>query len=295
MKNNQRNLRFEIAKKDIISLFEKRNEKYFSFKDISAILGEDRAFWRLNQYLSVKKFIELLRSHTQLEEYVFKFPHRKFVLYSWGDFPIFNIVLNLDKDAYFSHYSAAFLHNLTEQIPKTIYINIEQGMKNVKKSTLLQDNINRAFSGKQRVSNNISNWNGYNICILNGKFTEKLGVIEIETEEKEKLRVTNIERTLIDMTVRPAYSGGVFEVLKAFKLAKEDVSINKLAAILKKLDYVYPYHQAIGFYLEKSGCYKESRISLLKKFPIEYDFYLTHNMKEIEYSKEWRLYYPKGF
>jgi len=65
--------------------------------------------------------------------------------------------------------------------------------------------------------------------------------------------------------------------------------------VLKKLSYIYPYHQAIGFYLQKAGVYTDMQIRLLKKFQFEFDFYLTHQMKETEYSKEWRLYYPKGF
>ena len=66
--------------------------------------------------------------------------------------------------------------------------------------------------------------------------------------EHGPLRFTNLERTLIDATVRPVYAGGVFEVRKAYELAKEKVSVNRLAALLQKLDYTYPYHQAIGFY-----------------------------------------------
>jgi hypothetical protein len=95
--------------------------------------------------------------------------------------------------------------------------------------------------------------------------------------------------------VRPFYAGGVFEVLKAFRLAHGKVSINKLTATLKKLNYKYPYHQAIGFYLEKAGVYKKPVINLLRKFPIKYDFYLSYGMKDKDYSNKWRLFYPKGF
>ena len=85
-------------------------------------------------------------------------------------------------------------------------------------------------------------------------------------------------------------------MLEAYKRAAEKkVSINKLVAMLRKMNHIYPYHQAIGFYLQHSGAYSKSQIALLKRFEIEYDFYLTYNMKDKEYSKEWKLYYPKNF
>jgi len=126
-----------------------------------------------------------------------------------------------------------------------------------------------------------------------------LGLTELkvdgQTLEREKIIFTDIERTIIDITVRPFYAGGVFEVLKAYRLAKGKVSINKLSAMLKTINYIYPYHQAIGFYLERAGGYKDSVIRIFKKIDIKYDFYLTYQMREMSYSKEWRLYYPKGF
>ena len=93
------------------------------------------------------------------------------------------------------------------------------------------------------------------------------------------------------------YAGGVFEVLKAFKTAKlnDQVSVNKLSATLKKLDYVYPYHQAIGFYMERSGVYDNDSLDILRRFEMKFDFYLDYHMEDKEYSKDWKLFYPKGF
>lgn len=95
--------------------------------------------------------------------------------------------------------------------------------------------------------------------------------------ENIPLPVTGIERTLIDITVRPAYAGGVFQVFEAFKTAKDRVSVNVLIATLKKMKYVYPYHQAIGFYLEKAG-YAEKLWSKLLAMGTDYNFYLAHHL-----------------
>ena len=156
------------------------------------------------------------------------------------------------------------------------------------------DRIDAAFSRRVRVSNDIAPYKDVQICIVHGQQTGRLGVIEMKGNDAETISVTGVERTLIDIAVRPVYSGGVFEVLKAYRLAKDTVSVNRLVAVLKKMNYAYPYHQVIGFYLERAG-YKESSIQLLRKIPMRLDFYLEHGITDRDYSKEWRLYFPKGF
>jgi len=287
--------RFQIAKKDITSLFEEYVKNIFSYNDISKILDENRRFWRLPVNLTANAFVGLLIDHTKLQRQEINFPREKILRFTWGEISAFSLALNLKKDSYFTHYTALFWHNLTDQVPKTIYVNYEQSKKNVKDAELAQDRIDRAFSNRPRISSNIAAFGDYKICLLNGKFTNRTGVTEIVSPENGKITVTDIERTLLDIVVRPSYSGGIHEVLNAYKKAARRVSINKLSAMLQKLNYIYPYHQAIGFYLQRAGVYREAQIRLLKKFDFEFDFYITHQMKETEYSKEWRLYYPKGF
>ncbi len=99
------------------------------------------------------------------------------------------------------------MNDLTEQIPKTIYVTYEQNFKNKIHIELLQKNIDNAFLKPARVSNNIAKFSEYNICLLNGQYTNRLGVInKINDENSEEYNITDIERTLIDITVRPAYS-----------------------------------------------------------------------------------------
>ena len=289
------NIRLQIAKQDIVRFFEAQPNKVFTRSQIIQILSRSREFWRVSDSTTVNKFITFLLEETKLKEIKFAFPSRREIRYMWGEVSIYELALCLKPDSYFTHYTAVFFHELTEQIPSTIYLNHEQVPKHYRERELEQSSIDMAFERPVRVSNNIAAYKDQKICVLNGMYTGKLGVIQIEGPRGEQIQVTDVERTLIDATVRPVYSGGVFEVLNAYRLAKGKVSVNKLAAMLKKLNYTYSYHQAVGFYLERAGVYRDSLIALLRKFERKYDFYLTHQMKEKSYSKAWRLYYPKGF
>jgi len=286
--------KIELAKLKIISYFSDSSKRIFGKKDIALILENNRTNWKLSYSMSLTDFLDFLLNSTQLKKHYFQLGNRPITRYSWGDVSIYPLLLSLEDKAYFSHYSAMYFNNLTDQIPKIIYINLEQTPKPRPRSPLEQSNIDKAFKNKQRVSNNYLDYENFRVCILNGKFTGGLGAIEMNLSGGEKILVTGIERTLIDITVRPVYAGGVYEVSRAYQAAKEKVSSNRISAMLKTLDYIYPYHQAIGFYMKRAG-YRETVLDLFRDFGIKYDFYLTHNMKQTEYDKEWRLYYPKGF
>jgi hypothetical protein len=64
--------------------------------------------------------------------------------------------------------------------------------------------------------------------------------------------------------------------------------------MLKRLDYVYPYHQAIGFLMAQAG-YTESEYADLRNIGITYDFYLLHGASNQTYDLNWRVYYPRDF
>jgi predicted transcriptional regulator of viral defense system len=287
--------RLTIAKQDIIAYFEKLEKKVLKKSDISEIFFENKNYWRASQNTTANNFISFLLNETKLKLQIFDFPSRRETRFTWGEVSFYQLVFSLNPNAYFSHYTALSVHGLTEQIPKTYYLNVELKPINIKNKGLSQQSIDFAFRNKPRISNNVAILEDKKICMLNSKFTNSLGIIELKHNSEGVMKVTDVERTLIDIVVRPVYSGGIFEVLKAYKNAKEKVSINKLVSYLKKLDYTYPYYQAIGFFIEKAEIYNKSQINLLKKFNIEYNFYLTQQMKEVNYSKEWKLFYPKNF
>ena len=285
--------RLAISKEDIESLFDGMEQKCFDLKAITKILDEKRTYWRLDN-VSRFKFIDFLIEKAKLNKVIFEFPNRSVARYTWGDVSKYKLMLSLKPKSFFSHYSAMYFNNLTNQVPKTIYLNHEQTPKPRPKGKLTQEKIDFAFQCKTRLSNTVVKYNDTNIRVLNSMHTGDLGVTEIETADGFTIRLTNIERTLIDITVRPEYSGGPVEALSAFKNAAEKVSINKLVSMLKKINYVYPYHQAIGFYLEKSEAYRESQINLLSKIKIKHKFYLMHQIKQPKYSSRWKLFFPEG-
>ena len=287
--------RIQIAKPGIVEFFDQLPQRIYRRADLSQVLAAGRQGWRLTERETVNTFTDFLVKHTKLRRAVFKFPSRTERRYTWGDVPFYELVGSVKPGAYFSHYTAMYFHELTRQVPKTVYLNFEQSPKPAFWGSLTQEQIDASCRRRPRTTSNKARFRGYNIFLLSGKHTGQLGVIDATGPEDSKVRVTSIERTLIDIVVRPNYAGGVFEVLQAYRLAQERVSVNRLAAFLKKLDYLYPYHQAIGFYLDRAGTYKPSQIELLRKPAFEVDFFLCHGMEDTEYSREWRLYFPKGF
>lgn len=281
----------------------KRIEEYFgsapthvsSLADLNDVLHQHRNAWQLPKNTSRRKFVDFLLEQTKLHVVGLSSErYGEITRYAWGETTPYAIGLSLKRNSYLSHGTAVLLHGLTEQIPKVVYVNHEQSTKPRPSGSLTQASIDRAFSNRQRRSNYSFSHSGWQFVLLSGKQTANLGVISISSALGETLRVTGLERTLIDIAVRPEYSGGPYQILQAYKSAKNRMSINVLLANLKKLDYVYPYHQAIGFYMERAG-YEPERLDRLKKLPINHDFYLGHGLREKNYAASWRLYFPKGF
>jgi len=286
--------RIEIAKPDIVKSFDESTKRVYTKSDLARVLSSNRSFWRLTHGTTVDYFIDFLAQKSNLRPVnLTSKNYSGFVRYRWGEVSSYQIALSVRPRSYLSHGTAVSLHALTDQIPKTIYVNQEQSPKPLPSGELTQSSIDRAFSSQQRKSGYILDYEQWRIVLLNGKSTGNLGVVNVGGPLQERLDVTSIERTLIDIAVRPIYAGGVFQVLEAYKSAKDRVSVNTLIATLKKLNYVYPYHQVIGFYMQRAG-YEEKRYERLKNLGLNFNFYLTYGMKDAEFNREWHLHYPKG-
>ncbi len=289
--------RIEAAKADIFRYFAQLPTRVHRISEIASYLEQERDKWRLPASLTTRAFMRFLTEEGELSEIIFPFPapYKREVRFLWGEVSLYEVAQALKLNSYFSHYTAVKFHGLTEQLPKTVYVNAEQPNASVMTAPLTQKAIDIAFRRPARTSGNVADTRDFRVCIISGKNTGNLGVMEkAVVAGAGSLRFTNLERTLIDIAVRPVYAGGVFEVRKAYQLAKEKLSVERLVAMLKKLAYTYPYHQAVGYYLERAGC-EPAQVDVLRKLPMEFDFYLTHQMSQMDHVKEWRLFVPKGF
>ena len=295
-----RQTRIQIAKSDIVAYFNAQRPRIFTKIALEQILNEQRSFWRLAQRTTTQEFIDYLVKTSNLSEIAFNFPARIDLRYVWNNAPLLEVVASLRPNAYVCHYTAMKAHGLTDQVPKSIYLNHEQAGRSATGTQLRQTAIDSAFARPQRTSNNVAPFGEYRVCLLSGQNTGNAGVTkqdvpDVYSDSNAQVRITSLERTLIDIAVRPAYAGGVSEVLNAYRNAAGRVSVNKIGALLKEIGYVYPYAQSIGFYLDRTGLFSTSAVNILREFPQENDFYLTHQMGEMEYIPSWRLYVPKGF
>lgn len=288
--------RMQIAKGDILAHFESQSIRIFNKSAIAQILTHQREFWRLALHTNTDALIEFLERFGSLRRHRAEFPDRTTEIFTWGAVPLLEVLQILRVRTYYSHYTALRFHGLTEQIPKTVYLTEEPLNPSARHTPLTQDALDAAFTKPVRTTTKVATVGGVRVCLLHGN--SRQGVIEGEMRDgldpPAKIRVTNLERTLIDATVRPIYCGGVGEVLKAFREARTRASANRLRALLQKLEFLYPYHQAIGFYLQRAG-YSDSAVGLFSEIPRTFDFYLTHDIGEPEYVPEWRLYVPRNF
>ena len=287
----------------------------------SRTLSLERNSLKLPRRLNAESALKLLIDANSLKE--FRLVSEKYGTEERIGIPecdIFDIALSMKTLAYFSHGTAAFLNHLTDDVPTTVYLNREQSPKKPPSGGLTQVGIDRAFSSKGRRSSytfkvfnaarvrqprapfgevdsfkkeNVGDALG-EVTLLSGKHTDGLEVGTALTPRGRAVPTTKLERTLIDIAVRPDYAGGPTKVADVYERAVlRGISTGALLATLKALDYKYPYHQVIGFYLERAGA-GPSVLDRLMAMKSDFRFYLNYSMKGAVLNDRWNVYVPEG-
>lgn len=267
----------------------------FDYHQLRKLYAEQKRTWNLKEDTSLDDFPGFLTQHTKLTKVQLAAKGKESIVrYTWGEISPLTLAAYYTPRAYLSHGTAVFLHGLNDLIPRNVYVNKEQSKKEPPQHTPSQEAVDSAFRKPQRKS--IPYTDGENtFFLLYGKNSDDYGVVQLPGPDGYALRVTGLERTLVDIAVRPAYSGGVFQVLEAYKTALPRISVKELHSTLRDLHYAYPYQQTIGFYLEKAECPKRE-LTRFRKTISEIDFYLDYDIpnNRREYDQSWNIFYPKG-
>lgn len=286
----------EASKDAIIRYFDARRPRAYKLADLRDAIHEQSEALQLPPGTRASEVMAMLEREGLLREaQLHSDEYRDITRYLWKDCTPIEIASTVRDAAYMSHGTAVFLHGLTQQLPRTFYVNYEQTPKPAPRGTLTQEAVDRAFRGKQRSSRYTWQFESNRFTVLSGKHTGHYGVEEMKGPSGEPLRVAGLERTLVDIAVRPTYAGGLYEVLEAYKSARErEVSVSRILATLKALDYRYPYHQSIGFLMERAG-FEAKHLKRLRDLGFQCKFYLGYDMKKPDFDESWQLYIPQGF
>jgi len=278
-----------VAEKKIQKYFEKINSSIYWPSDLSTLLDRKRSDWGTNA--STTQIINFLLEKHLLKRAEFKSPkYGRIVRYFRGQLSPFRFALSLRRNSFLCHQTALVLHGFPSS-SKTVYVNKEQSDKPESAARLTQDSIRSAFSRQQRLSNYQFQRENWRYVLISGKNTDRAGVIPIPTGCGETLDSTDLERTLIDIVVRPAYAGGLLNMVEVYKKVAHTVDVAHLIDLLKTLNYLYPYAQSIGFLLERAGR-TATELTKLEDLRSNFDFFLDYGLKDPSYNEKWRLFHP---
>src|ERR1017187_4612713 len=137
----------DTAAPQVFLYFDELPTKVYRRTDLARHLGEHGDEWGLPVAFSTQRFIRFLVEAGRLSEVVFSFPppYKREVRYMWGEVSLYDVAQTLKPNSYFSHYTAIKFHGLTEQLPKTAYLNVEQLNPGVATGPLTQKAIDTAF------------------------------------------------------------------------------------------------------------------------------------------------------
>lgn len=215
------------------------------------------------------------------------------------DVNAYELATSVRPGGYFCNLTAIYHHSLTDQIPNTLYWCHETIVPRKRKRTekLSDSRIRSAFVKPNRHTSFVIEHNGHDITIIDRERDSDYGVEKVQRRRSPcpiGSRVTTLERTLIDAVVSPQYNGGITSLCDYFRAAGNKLNVARLLEVYRKLNFVYPYAQSLGFLMERTG-FRDHAKEIRSAYPPRQRFYVDHSAKTSWfYDERWMIYYPKG-
>jgi hypothetical protein len=267
------------------------------FRDLASELMKD------TRYQSVEKFIAALEDDGIIHEHTLEaLNRRKILLYCsvpLSEIDVYELAASVLPDGYFCNLTAIYHHSLTNQIPNAVYWCHKTLVPKKNRATekLSDTKIRSAFIKPHRHTSFVIKHNSQDILVTAGLRGFDHGVEKVQRQQSPcpvGSRVTCLEHTLINAVVNPHYNGGVASLCEYFRAAQQRVDIARMLDIYGKLDFVYPYAQSLGFFMEHCGMQSHAKV-LRNAFPPRQRFYVDHGAKTTwTYNERWMIFHPKG-
>ncbi len=166
----------------------------------------------------------------------------------------FEIAMALVDPAAISHWSALHYHELTEQVPRTVFV-----------LTKTETSVPRMRNAGSKRSNR-----GYLVRDTTYQFIQVRTKRFFGTQKvwvgDARVSMTDRERTLLDGLSMPQYCGGYAEVLHAFQVGLGRLDIERITDYAVRLDTATA--KRLGWVLERQGL-DSSQVETLAALPIK--------------------------
>jgi len=234
------------------------------------------------------KFIERMSQLLQ-KKIDIAFDDRFVTLYTYDkDVSEAQMLLSYKKGSFYSMSSALNIMELSDFRSDFIFISKELSKKNTtsKPVKLKQQAIDEAFSKPYRRTHSIGAYNNKHIILLTPKNTDTYSV---ETNSVG-LRCSSVERALVEMIVNVQYFKDAKHIIETFISIKEKIDVNTAYEVVEKFDFIYPYFQSVGFYLEEIG-FTKKQLSKFKERVGDLKFYTEKQKSQYTYNDYWQIYF----
>ena len=275
---------FTLNKHEILRTIQKY--EFLSQEQLKEILEQLKDKSLVSSSLSYNSFLLKLIDKGLIQKSITIRGHIKTRYTFSQDFNIYDFCNSLEKNSFFSMSTALNLQGLSDFRSDYIFVSKERSTRIEQGSiTLNQENIDNAFSKKPRRTNAYDKIDNHIVVLLEANNTDGFGIVEYD-----RYRVSSINRAFVEMITNIHYFQSSQNLIQVLENIKNRLDIDKIYTIIEKFDFIYPYFQLAGFYLEKIGFPKVE----LEKFYTkrsELNFYTQKNKNQYGFDGYWKIYY----
>lgn len=275
---------FTFNKEDILKTIQAY--EFLSQEQLKEILEQLKDKSLVSSSLSYNSFLLKLIDKGLIQKSITIRGHIKTRYTFSQDFNIYDFCNSLEKNSFFSMSTALNIQGLSDFREEYIFVSKERSTKieqgNV---TLTQENIDNAFSKNPRRTNAYDKIDNHVVVLLEANKTDTFEVIEYNG-----YRVSSVNRAFVEMITNVQYLQSSETIIEVFTKIKEKLNLDTIYTIIEKFDFIYPYFQLAGFYLEQIGFLKAELVKFYDK-KSKLNFYTQKNKNHYEFDEYWKVYY----